>query len=124
MLTRRFVLLGAFAPLCGAEEPIRLGSLDRVRILRRVGPEYPELAWKRRIEGRVRRTVLVREDGSVEKVNVVSGHPLLAPAAVKAVMQWRFEPVALNRLPRRFIAPLEIRFQRLNERNRRRAGRA
>ncbi|HWR50909.1 MAG TPA: energy transducer TonB [Bryobacteraceae bacterium] len=123
MMTRRFILFAAAAALRAEEQPLRLSSLDRVRILRRVEPDYPELAWKRRIGGRVRLTVLVGEDGSVEKVQVVSGHPLLAPAAVKALMQWRFEPVALNGRPRRFSAPVEIRFHWLDESRRSRAGR-
>jgi len=29
----------------------------------------------------------------------VSGHPLLAPAAIEAVKQWKFKPYLLNQRP-------------------------
>jgi len=43
------------------------------------------------LRGTVRLEALVRADGSVKEVHVVGGHPILAEAAVRAVMQWRYE---------------------------------
>jgi outer membrane biosynthesis protein TonB len=37
---------------------------------------------------------VVRPDGTVEKVRVLGGHPLLAEAAAQALMKWRYEPRA------------------------------
>ncbi len=53
-------------------------------------PIYPTLAHQASIQGDVAVTVLVRPDGSV-KSTVVSGHPLLSPAASASALQSRFE---------------------------------
>ena len=54
-------------------------------------PVYPPLARQTRIVGDVELQLEVRADGSVESVNVVSGHPLLKQAAVDSAKQSRFE---------------------------------
>ncbi len=55
-------------------------------------PDYPAAALEHRIQGVVKLTALIDEDGRVARVHVVSGHPLLAPAALEAVRQWRYRP--------------------------------
>jgi TonB family protein len=42
---------------------------------------------------------IISHDGSVPKVNVISGPPSLADAATRAVRQWRFSPAMLNGKP-------------------------
>jgi TonB family protein len=61
-------------------------------VLNRVDPEYPALARQARISGVVRLTVGIATDGSVKSMQVVNGHPLLVPAALEAVREWRFQP--------------------------------
>lgn len=39
---------------------------------------------------------LIGLDGSIDKIEVEKGHELLAPAAIKAVSQWKYEPLLLN----------------------------
>jgi TonB family protein len=53
-------------------------------------PVYPPLARQTRIIGDVELTLEVRQDGSLESVNVVRGHPLLQQAAVDSAKQSRF----------------------------------
>lgn len=71
-------------------------SLDRpklpLRLLHRVDPEYPAEARAQQIQGPVVLDVAILASGTVENVTVVSGDPLLVPAAVRAVQQWQFEP--------------------------------
>ena len=43
--------------------------------------------------------VIVGKDGSVTVLSVVKGDPLLSPAAIDAVQQWRYEPWQLNGQP-------------------------
>ena len=35
---------------------------------------------------------IVAPDGKVKKVKLVGGHPVLAQAALQAVMRWRYQP--------------------------------
>jgi TonB family protein len=62
------------------------------RVIRRVEPEYPEVARVARIEGEVSMRVSIADDGTPRDIIVESGHPSLREAAVKAVRQWLFEP--------------------------------
>jgi TonB family protein len=57
----------------------------------RVTPQYPRLAASLKIIGAVQMQVMVSADGTVKQVRVIGGHPVLADAAVAAVMKWRFE---------------------------------
>jgi TonB family protein len=61
-------------------------------LLHRVEPEYPEEARQQRIQGAVALDVRIGSDGAVQDLKVVSGHRLLAEAAIAAVKQWRFKP--------------------------------
>ncbi len=44
------------------------------------------------LSGTVRVEAVVAPDGSVKTVEVKGGHPVLAQAAVNAVLKWRWEP--------------------------------
>jgi len=62
----------------------------------RVQPLYPALARQARIQGQVVLRAIISRDGTIENLQVISGHPMLAPAAVEAVRQWRYKPYYLN----------------------------
>ena len=62
----------------------------------RVEPTYPPLAQQARIQGVVVLTALIDKGGNIQHLQIVSGHPLLAPAAIEAVKQWRYKPFLLN----------------------------
>jgi len=55
---------------------------------------YPPLARQTRISGTVTLKVSVAADGTVSQVDVLSGHPLLAPATKEALLKWKFEPLS------------------------------
>jgi protein TonB len=61
-----------------------------------VRPEYPEEARRQGIVGTVRLHAIIGKDGSVKKLDVISGQPLLNAAAQDAVRQWRYRPARLN----------------------------
>lgn len=69
-------------------------ELPMARVAHQVTPEYPELAKQRHIEGPVVLEAVIGENGEVQKLDVISGAPILADAASAAVRKWRF------RLPR------------------------
>jgi TonB family protein len=55
-------------------------------------PEYPRLARKRGIEGKVVLQALVGLDGSAKEVKVTRGIGELDQAAIEAVKKWKFRP--------------------------------
>src|SRR5207248_469259 len=64
---------------------------------KKVEPVYPPLARQARIQGDVYLQASTGADGLVTNVDVVSGHPLLVPAAIDAVKQWLFPVGAAGR---------------------------
>ena len=62
-------------------------------------PVYPPLARQARIQGTVVLHAVIGKDGSIENLTLVSGHPMLAPAAIDAVRQWKYKPYLLNGEP-------------------------
>jgi TonB family protein len=65
----------------------------------KVEPKYPDDARLGRIQGQVVLRVLVDKNGNVDGLTLVSGHPLLAPAALEAVKQWKYKPYLVNGQP-------------------------
>ena len=65
---------------------------DTRKATKTVPPAYPALAAKMRVEGTVKIEAVINDEGTVEDAKVISGHALLAPAAVEAVKKWRYEP--------------------------------
>ena len=74
-------------------------GVSQAMVVCKVQPNYPADAGGAHIQGRVLLSVLIGKDGSVENVRLVSGHPLLAPAAIDAVKQWKYRPYLLNGSP-------------------------
>jgi periplasmic protein TonB len=70
--------------------------LQQAMLVYRVEPKYPPLALQIRLEGTVRLHAIVGRDGVVRDLELLSGHALLAPAALEAVRQWRYRPTILN----------------------------
>ena len=68
-------------------------------LVHRVQPEYPPLAKAARIQGEVLVRAVIAKDGSIENLRVLSGHPMLVPAALNAIRQWRYRPYFLNGEP-------------------------
>ena len=68
-------------------------------LIRRVQPNYPPLARQARIQGQVVLQAEISKEGTIQNLQLVSGHPMLAPAAIEAVKQWRYKPYLLNGEP-------------------------
>ena len=93
------------------KKPIRVGgNVQASRLIHRVEPEYPELARRARVSGRVIMQVIVSEGGAVEEVKIIRGHPLLNEAALRAVRQWRYSPYFLNGEPIPVTATVTVNF--------------
>jgi periplasmic protein TonB len=86
------------------------GDVQMAKLLRKVIPEYPAIAKSAGISGIVRLIGIIGKDGTIQNLHLVSGHPLLARAAMEAVQQWVYQPTLLNGSPVEVIAPIEVRF--------------
>jgi uncharacterized protein len=80
----------------------------------RVMPVYPALARTARIQGAVVLTALIGKDGAVQELELVSGHPMLVPAAMEAVKQWRYKPYVLNGEPVLVQTTINVNFALAN----------
>ena len=74
---------------------VSAATLTRIKT---VNPVYPEAARKRGVEGWVELAFTVQPNGSVDDVEVRNASPaeIFDEAAVRAIRQWRFEPVTRN----------------------------
>jgi protein TonB len=83
-----------------AKRIVRVGSsLKAPRQIYSAQPDYPVLAREAHIWGTVVVNAVIDEQGNVVQAHALNGHPLLIPAALKAVLQWKYEPTLLNGVP-------------------------
>jgi protein TonB len=75
---------------------VRLSHMSEGDLVRKVLPTYPPLARSARIQCRVILQATISKLGTIENFRLVSGHPMLVPAAIEAVRQWRYRPYILN----------------------------
>ncbi len=95
-------------PPAGSGQQAAIASPTRVRVsqrvsqsllLKKVTPDYPAEARARHVQGDVVIRALVGTNGEVQEADLVSGDPLLAPAALKAVRKWKYKPYLLQGRP-------------------------
>jgi TonB family protein len=79
-------------------------------LLSKVNPAYPREAREQRVQGVVLLKVNIDKDGNVYNLELISGHPLLAPAAIEAVRQWKYKPYLLNGTPVEVETQVRISF--------------
>jgi periplasmic protein TonB len=87
-----------FAPVVPQRVRISQG-VTKGLLIRRVEPSYPPLARSARVQGEVVLSAIISTNGDIENLQLVSGHPMLVPAALSAVKQWRYKPYLLNGQP-------------------------
>lgn len=95
-------------------EPRRIkvgGMVQAGRLLFMAQPQYPLLAKQARVAGTVQLEGIIGTDGRIRELKVLSGHPLLVPAAVEAVRQWLYRPTTLNGDPVEVVAPITVTFR-------------
>jgi periplasmic protein TonB len=94
-----------------APKLVRVGGVIREpRKVVHVAPVYPEFARQSRAQGVVVLEAILDATGKVESVKVLSSHPLLDDAAVRAVRQWRYTPTELNGVPVPVLMTITVRF--------------
>lgn len=99
------------APKPATPQRIRVGgNVQSAKLVRQPKPVYPPLAKQARIQGVVRFTAVIGKDGTIQNLQLVSGHPLLIPSAQEAVKQWVYQPTLLNGEPVEVITQIDVNF--------------
>jgi protein TonB len=81
------------------------------RLIQKIEPRYPALAQAARIRGQVLLTAIISKTGEIQNLVLVSGHPLLVPAAMEAVKKWRYRPYLLNGEPVEVETTITVNFE-------------
>jgi periplasmic protein TonB len=108
-------LIGGNRPMLPTPPPtvthvIRTSSMLEGNLIRRVDPVYPPLAKSARIQGPVVVAAIISKAGTIENLHAVSGPPLLVPATIAAVSQWRYRPYILNGEPTEVETQITVNF--------------
>jgi len=90
------------------------GHMDSGHLIHSVQPVYPADAKKQHLEGNVKLRLVVGADGNVRSIQLVSGAPMLAPAAISAARQFRYAPALLNGQPIETIQTIDMSFSLKN----------
>jgi len=61
-------------------------------LITKMVPTYPSEAARQHVDGTVFLHIDIDKSGNVSSADLVSGHPLLSPAAIDAVKQWKYKP--------------------------------
>lgn len=85
-------------PTPGLTLPQSRGVIEG-KLIRKVLPQYPEMARRAGVGGDVVLSALIGTDGKLKNIRVVSGSPLLREAAISAARQWRYSPYLLGGKP-------------------------
>jgi len=86
------------------------GQVQQANLIRQPKPVYPPLAKQARIQGVVRFNAIIGKDGTIQNLTLMSGHPLLVPAAQEAVKQWLYKPTLLNGEPVEVATVIDVNF--------------
>ena len=98
-------------PKIAAPQRIRVSSgVSQGLLVRKVQPTYPPLARQARIQGVVILQAQISKEGNIENLQLISGHPMLAPAAIDAVKQWKYRPYLLNGEPVEVETQVQVNF--------------
>jgi protein TonB len=105
------LLIGIVA-LAQESKPSAPRSLDaaiaKKNLMTFVQPEYPPLAKIVSITGKVRAEIVVDKAGNVASVKFLSGHPMLAPAAIRAIREWKYKPFEIDGAQTEITTEVEV----------------
>ena len=98
-------------PKVAAPQRVRVSQgVSQGLLIKKVQPAYPPLARQARIQGSVMLQAEISKDGAIQNLRLISGHPMLAPAAIEAVKQWRYKPYYLNGEPVEVETQITVNF--------------
>ncbi len=90
--------------------PSRISRMMEGNLIHRVQPVYPVLARQARMQGPVVLRAVIDREGRIEKLQALSGTPVLEQAAIEAVQQWRYKPYLLDGEPIEVETQITVNF--------------
>jgi periplasmic protein TonB len=110
-----FAILGGTRPVLAiapapAVRAFRPSNLLAGSLVNRVRPDYPYPAKIAHVQGQVVLAAIISKAGTIEDLRVLSGHPMLVAAAIKAVSHWRYRPYILNGEPVEVETQITVNF--------------
>lgn len=102
-----FLVLAATPPM--STERLNAAGLERTKIVVAV---YPKLALDNAVEGRVLMNFTILPDGSTADIEVVESDPagVFDESAVRALSQWRYEPIVRDGKAVAQLAKVNVKF--------------
>lgn len=90
----------ASVPKLATPQRIRISQgVTKGLLIHKEEPVYPSIARAARVQGDVVLSAVIDINGQIQNLQLISGHPMLVPAAIAAVRQWRYKPYLLNGQP-------------------------
>jgi TonB family protein len=94
-----------------AQQRVRVASgIESGLLVSKVAPVYPDVARQARVQGTVLLKAHISKDGNIMDLQLISGHPMLVPAAIEAVEQWKYKPYLLNGEPVEVETKVQVNF--------------
>src|SRR5580698_6450881 len=90
--------------------PVSISHMSEGDLVHKILPTYPPLARVARLQGQVVLQAVISRQGAIENLGVLAGHPMLVPAAIEAVRQWRYRPYILNGEPVEVETQITVNF--------------
>jgi TonB family protein len=98
-------------PVAGDRPPLRIGgSMQAAKLVYQPRPIYPPEAKAARVQGKVTLQAVIGKDGTIQKLEVLSGDALLVQSAIDAVRQWVYEPTLLNGDPVDVLTQIDVNY--------------
>jgi protein TonB len=99
--------------LAAPTAPVRISIGENVQtanLVRRTQPQAPPAARNAGIAGQVQFAVIIGKDGTIQNLQLISGHPLLIDAAMRAIRTWVYKPTLLNGAPAEVSTTITVTF--------------
>jgi TonB family protein len=101
----------AKVPWDQADKGVRISpEIANSLLIEKTAPTYPPIAKAAGITGIVVVEAIINKQGTVDRLRVLSGHPMLISAALDAMKSWRYRPYLLNGQPVKFNTTMSFTF--------------
>jgi TonB family protein len=79
-------------------------------LVKKASATYPPMAEVARIQGNIILEVSIDESGAASVRRLVTGHPMLAPAAIESVNRWKYQPFEVDGKPATVVTLVMVTF--------------